>query len=179
MSIIDIDKFIVSLKKELWHYPQEEWLVKCIDNALKEQNVGIGCSNSSVGSIEQKDKTQESKPTEFESRVAGLINGIRNGFELSFHDEVSVLLEAAKSELESEERLGITKKEFEDELEHFYHYADEVQYNRGYDKGLSDARVKVIEDIKEILLSNVLPCFMHGGEADEVVAKLDEVMSGV
>ena len=33
------------------------------------------------------------------------------------------------------------------------------------------------ETVKEALLSEVLPCFMHGGEADEVVAKLDEVMN--
>lgn len=32
------------------------------------------------------------------------------------------------------------------------------------------------EQIKEVLLSEVLPYFMHGGEADEVVAKLDEVL---
>lgn len=35
------------------------------------------------------------------------------------------------------------------------------------------------ETVKEALLSKVLPCFMHGGEADEVVAKLDEVMSNL
>lgn len=33
------------------------------------------------------------------------------------------------------------------------------------------------EQIEEALLSEVLPIFMHGGEADEVVAKLDEVLS--
>lgn len=33
------------------------------------------------------------------------------------------------------------------------------------------------EQIEEVLLSEVLPCFMHGGEADEVVAKLDEVLN--
>lgn len=33
------------------------------------------------------------------------------------------------------------------------------------------------EKINEALLSEVLPCFMHGGEADEVVAKLDEVLN--
>jgi len=33
------------------------------------------------------------------------------------------------------------------------------------------------EQINEALLSEVLPCFMHGGEADEVVAKLDEVLN--
>jgi len=33
------------------------------------------------------------------------------------------------------------------------------------------------ERINEALLSEVLPCFMHGGEADEVVAKLDEVLN--
>ena len=32
------------------------------------------------------------------------------------------------------------------------------------------------ERIEEALLSEVLPCFMHGGEADEVMAKLDEVL---
>jgi len=35
------------------------------------------------------------------------------------------------------------------------------------------AREKAIEKVKELLLSEVLPCFMHGGEADEVVAMLD------
>ena len=33
------------------------------------------------------------------------------------------------------------------------------------------------EQINEALLSEVLPCFMHGGEADEIVAKLDEVLN--
>ena len=33
------------------------------------------------------------------------------------------------------------------------------------------------ELIKEVLLSEVLPYFMNGGEADEVVAKLDEVLN--
>ena len=33
------------------------------------------------------------------------------------------------------------------------------------------------EKSNEVLLSEVLPCFMHGGEADEVVAKLDEVLN--
>ena len=33
------------------------------------------------------------------------------------------------------------------------------------------------EQIKEALLSEVLPCFMHGGEADEIVAKLEEVLN--
>lgn len=38
-------------------------------------------------------------------------------------------------------------------------------------------RKETIEEINEALLSEVLPCFMHGGEADEVVAKLEEVLS--
>ena len=33
------------------------------------------------------------------------------------------------------------------------------------------------EQIKELLLSEVLPYFMNGGEADEVVAKLEEVLN--
>lgn len=38
------------------------------------------------------------------------------------------------------------------------------------------AKKNTIEAVKEVLLSEVLPCFMNGGEADEVVAKLDEIM---
>lgn len=34
-----------------------------------------------------------------------------------------------------------------------------------------------LERVNEALLSEVLPCFMHGGEADEVVAKLEEVLN--
>jgi len=42
-----------------------------------------------------------------------------------------------------------------------------------YKHGFNDCK----EHIEEVLLSEVLPCFMHGGEADEVVAKLDEVLN--
>ena len=40
-------------------------------------------------------------------------------------------------------------------------------------KAVEIARKEAIEKVKELLLSEVLPCFMHGGEADEVVAMLD------
>jgi len=42
-----------------------------------------------------------------------------------------------------------------------------------YRHGFNDCK----EHINEALLSEVLPCFMHGGEADEVVAKLDEILN--
>lgn len=48
----------------------------------------------------------------------------------------------------------------------------ESEGDNGYGKGCEYTR----EVIKEALLSEVLPCFMHGGEADEVVAKLEEVI---
>ena len=60
---------------------------------------------------------------------------------------VKELSNRLRKQLESEERLGITKKEFEEELKHFYHYADEVQYTRGYDKGVSEARKQIVEEI--------------------------------
>lgn len=63
--------------------------------------------------------------------------------------------------------------DYEELLEQAYKNADEVQYQNGYRKGKKDA----VEEINEALLSEVLPCFMHGGEADEVVAKLEEVLS--
>ena len=49
----------------------------------------------------------------------------------------------------------------------------EAEGDNGYGKGCEYTR----ERIKEALLSEVLPCFMHGGDADEVVAKLDEVLN--
>jgi hypothetical protein len=48
----------------------------------------------------------------------------------------------------------------------------EAEGDNGYGKGCEYTR----ERITEALLSEVLPCFMHGGEADEVVAKLEEVL---
>lgn len=41
-------------------------------------------------------------------------------------------------------------------------------------KAVEIAREEVIDKVKKLLLSEVLPCFMHGGEADEVVAMMDE-----
>lgn len=41
-------------------------------------------------------------------------------------------------------------------------------------KAVEIAREEMIDKVKELLLSEVLPCFMHGGEADEVVAMLDD-----
>lgn len=64
----------------------------------------------------------------------------------------------------------------------FFDEGDEWTYvdslKRQQDKSLKqEARNSIIDEIEEALLSEVLPCFMHGGEADEVVAKLDEVLS--
>ena len=47
----------------------------------------------------------------------------------------------------------------------------ESEGDNGYGKGCEYTR----EVIKEALLSEVLPYFMNGEEADEVVAKLEEV----
>lgn len=46
-----------------------------------------------------------------------------------------------------------------------------------YRQGVMDGAEWQKEQIEEVLLSEVLPCFMHGGEADEVVAKLDKVLN--
>ena len=55
------------------------------------------------------------------------------------------------------------------ELTHFDGYAmlDAIEFGAQWQK----------EQIDKILLSEVLPCFMHDGKADEVVAKLDEVLN--
>jgi hypothetical protein len=46
-----------------------------------------------------------------------------------------------------------------------------------YKQGVMDGAKWQFERVNEALLSEVLPCFIHGGEADEVVAKLDEVLN--
>ena len=51
-------------------------------------------------------------------------------------------------------------------------FFSEEDFNIGFSNGAQWQ----LDRIKEVLLSEVLPCFMHGGEADEVVAKLDEVL---
>ena len=78
------------------------------------------------------------------------------------------------------------------ELTHFDGYAmlDAIEFGANWQKAKDQhtielaedhayfaGRTKTIDEIKEKLLSEVLPCFMHGGEADEVVAKLDEVLN--
>jgi len=47
-----------------------------------------------------------------------------------------------------------------------------------YDRhaGLVDGMTWGRNKIIATLLTEVLPCFMHGGEADEVVAKLEEIL---
>ena len=44
----------------------------------------------------------------------------------------------------------------------------------GFLEGAVWADKTLIEHIEQLLLTDVLPHFMHGGEADEVVAMLDE-----
>ena len=46
-----------------------------------------------------------------------------------------------------------------------------------YEEAFEDGAKWKKEQIEEALLSEVLPCFMHGGESDEVVVKLDEVLN--
>ena len=49
----------------------------------------------------------------------------------------------------------------------------ETAYRYGFESGANWR----FERVKEALLSEVLPCFMNGGEADEIVAKLEEVLN--
>lgn len=47
----------------------------------------------------------------------------------------------------------------------------------GFVNGAMWADKTMIEHIEQLLLSEVLPHFMHGGEADEVVAMLDKKLN--
>ena len=57
-----------------------------------------------------------------------------------------ILLSIARKQLESEGRFGITKAEFQEELERLYKYADEVQFTRGYDKGWEESRKALVDE---------------------------------
>ena len=250
MAKIELDnvKMWESIRNGLWHWPQQEWLTKCIDNALwehgfefdkdghivsiKEQDadciieegkwymclfnegveeefttgkvyqairdnvlindklsISLWSNNTSkfrpakeeeipqtfediakTGFLDQSrplllkaEPEQENSPTfkelerngkdeftEFEKTVADCCIRYRLTTEGTFNELIKdlskVLLSSARKQIESEERLGITKKEFEEELEHLYTYADEVVYNRGYGNGTEDARKQFIEE---------------------------------
>lgn len=59
--MIDIDnkKIWESIRNGLWHWPQEEWLIKCIDNALWEQ--GFEFKDGKIVSIEPESKIEAGK----------------------------------------------------------------------------------------------------------------------
>ena len=63
-------------------------------------------------------------------------------------------------------------KDYSNNLDNIYGSIGEQTRN-----AFKDGAKWQFERVNEALLSEVLPCFMHGGEADEVVAKLDEVLN--
>ena len=53
----------------------------------------------------------------------------------------------------------------------------EEKDNICYEEIIEEGAQYEYDKIIKALLSEVLPCFIHGGEADEVIAKLDEVLN--
>lgn len=70
-----------------------------------------------------------------------------------------------------------TEKEAEIERDFVTSIIEKEHRQPTFDDAIKCGMMLKEEEIKEALLSEVLPCFMHGGEADEVVAKLDEVLN--
>ena len=79
----------------------------------------------------------------------------------------------------SEELEDFAKKQADEFAEREYEVGSyDIGYlSKGYYWGCKAGAEWQKDKIEEVLLSEVLPCFMHGGEADEVVAKLDEVLN--
>ena len=67
-------------------------------------------------------------------------------------------------------RRNSIKGERRDEVVSQFMLLAEAEGDNGYGKGVRYA----VETVEEALLSEVLPLFMHGGEAGEVIAKLEE-----
>ena len=62
------------------------------------------------------------------------------------------ICEAGKPDEQSDkDRLGITREEFRQELEVLYRYADEIQYQHGYEKGKSDATIQWSQEDKDMV----------------------------
>lgn len=97
--------------------------------------------------------------TEFEKELAKIVGfGIstaivspKDDLEQFAKENACKLMSIARKEFESEQHLGITRAEFESELEHLYKYADEVQYNRGHDNGYEVAKKEILEQIEQIV----------------------------
>lgn len=66
--------------------------------------------------------------------------------------------------------------DFEEEWSEYFRYKGSVATVNIKDLARHFANWQ-LERIVKALLSEVLPCFMHGGESDELVAKLDEVLN--
>jgi len=122
------------------------------------------------------DKVQKIR-AEIERRIAFQKECIKNSCRLTGRPEEEIILEYKQllSFINSlpEEPVSEDLGEYINELSKQF---PEVSFAK-----LSRIAVRVAkwqkEQINEALLSEVLPCFMHGGEADEVVAKLDEVLN--
>ena len=151
MTNIDLEKFIVSLYTELESI-NEQVVTVAIDNALESMGlviVGNHITKATVDTVNVREKAavpeinfgEKDGLNEFEQVVHRMFE---DEWESPFPKERSVkyasmLMDAARKQLESEKRLGITKKEFQEQLELLYKYADDVQYQRGYEKAIDNA----------------------------------------
>lgn len=161
MAKIDIDKFIVALYKELESI-EESVVTVAIDNAI--ESLGYMIVGDKIVSMKpdvpetdfgsKSDDLSDFKKclVEFYNNARDLItdkDGIKNRNDANsmLNDYQYRLMAIARKELESEGRIGITRAEFESELEHLYTYADEVQYNRGHVDGWDESRKALVDEI--------------------------------
>ena len=110
--------------------------------------------------------------------------GVNSAFGIGFIEGIVEYRNSLQEEPVSEELEEASKEWLKPQLDKSYaNYGEakmmELTHFDGY--AMLDAiefgAERKEEQIKEALLSEVLPFFMHGGEADEVVAKLDEVLN--
>ena len=86
-------------------------------------------------------KNQSDDFTKFENKLNAIIwCSIQNRSIIDVNEMTIAWAKELLSIAESEKRLGITRDEFQKELELLYKYADDVQYKRGYEKGYEDAK---------------------------------------
>ena len=104
-------------------------------------------------------------------------NGMYWGGVLSCLNEIHTFINSLPEESVGEDLEEACEQLAENARKHKAETSSPFFNQTDYRQGVMDGAKWQFERVKEALLSEVLPYFMHGGEADEVVAKLDEVLS--
>lgn len=171
------------MKDELCAYEHDGFCMKGLAGTPCETEGCVArCSEQNVLTHQVTKTSDQEEPTsndlEEEIRmVAGDFEQVRVSWNSDFDFIARHFAEwgnkHAKIEIQSQ---SPASNDFEEEWSEYFRYKGSVATVNIKDLARHFANWQLERTVKS-LLSEVLPCFMHGGESDEVVAKLDEVLN--